>query len=144
MLRKYNALLALGFLCYLVLSTAPALAQIVVVAGTHSSVPELTHEQVEQFYLGRAHSLPDGLALVIADLPAGPVRDEFYRKLTGKNPNQIRAHWSRMVFTGRALPPLEAADVAQLRQWLAARPNLIGYLPASEADTRVRVLLRLP
>jgi hypothetical protein len=144
MLRKCNALLALSCLCCLFLRAAPALAQVLVVAGAQSNVPELTREQVEQFYLGRAHSLPDGLALAIADLPAGPVRDEFYLKLTGKNPNQIRAHWSRMVFTGRALPPVEAADVAQLRQWLAVRPNLIGYLPASEADSRIRVLLRLP
>jgi hypothetical protein len=38
------------------------------------------------------------------DLPNGQVRDEFYLKLTGKNPAQIQAYWSRLVFTGRALP----------------------------------------
>ena len=144
MARKFPVFLPLGVLCALMLLVAPAFAQIVIVAGVQSSVPELTHEQAEQIYLGRTQSLPDGQAITIADLPPGTVRDEFYRKLTGKNPSQIRAHWSRMVFTGRALPPQEAADTAQLRQWLAARPNLIGYMPATDADARVRVLLRLP
>ncbi|NMG73834.1 hypothetical protein GPA25_03585 [Aromatoleum diolicum] len=121
-----------------------ALAQIVIVSGAQSPLPELTRTQVEQFYLGRAHSLPDGVAVTLADLPASPLRDRFYQNLTGKNPGQIRAHWSRMVFTGRALPPQEAADIAQLRQWLNSIPNMIGYMPSAEADSRVRVLLRLP
>lgn len=132
-------LLALGMLL------APAaLAQIVVVAGAGSTLPALTVAQAEQFYLGRASTLPGRVAVTLADLPAGAVRDQFYEQLTRKNPSQIRAHWSRMVFTGRALPPQEAASVEQLRQWLAAQPNLIGYLPVSELDARVRVLLRLP
>nr|WP_246264552.1 hypothetical protein [Aromatoleum toluvorans] len=120
------------------------MAQIVIVAGAQSPLPVLTAAQVEQFYLGRAHTLADGVVVTLADLPAGPARDEFYQLLTHKNPSQIRAHWSRMVFTGRALPPQEAGSVAQLRQWLASQPNLIGYMPAAEADAHVRVLLRLP
>lgn len=137
----------LSRLCLLALALllAPAaFAQIAIVAGARSTLPDLTAAQAEQFYLGRAYSLPDGTAVVLADLPAGGTRDQFYEQLTRKNPNQIRAHWSRMVFTGRALPPQEAASVEQLRQWLAAQPNLIGYLPVSELDARVRVLLRLP
>ncbi|NMG00326.2 hypothetical protein GPA27_23395 [Aromatoleum toluolicum] len=133
--------------CFLLVSllAAPcALAQIVIVAGARSPLPDLTPEQAEQFYLGRAHTLPDGSVVTLADLPTGAVRDQFYQQLTRKNANQIRAHWSRMVFTGRALPPQQAESVAQLRLWLAAQPNLIGYMPAAEADGRVRVLLRLP
>lgn len=141
MSRKHYAILAA---CLTWLMVPCAQAQIVIVSGAQSPLPELTRAQVEQFYLGRAHSLPDGVAVTLADLPTSPLRDQFYQKLTGKNPGQIRAHWSRMVFTGRALPPQEAADIAQLREWLNAKPNMIGYLPSAEADSRVRVLLRLP
>lgn len=133
-----------GFLALSMLAAPRVLAQIVVVAGAQSPLPVLTFTQAEQFYLGRALTLPDGVVVTLADLPAGPIRDEFYQLLTHKNPSQIRAHWSRMVFTGRALPPQEAGSVAQLRQWLASQPNLVGYMPAAEADARVRILLRLP
>ena len=47
------------------------------------------------------------------------------------------------MFTGRALPPKEADSPKQLRGWLAANPNMIGYLSDSEIDDSVRVLLRL-
>ena len=78
------------------------------------------------------------------DLPSGPVRDQFYRLLTGKNPSQIRAYWSRMVFTGRALPPTESADVNDARRILLENPNAIAYLPSTYADDpSLRVLLRL-
>ena len=128
----------------LTLFAAGAPAQVVVVGGPRTAVPELSREQAEQLYLGRARTLPDGNAVSLADLPAGPTRDLFYEQLTGKNPSQIRAHWSRMVFTGRALPPREVTDADQLRSLVAADPTLIGYLPAAAADGRVKILLRLP
>lgn len=132
----------LGVLALLCMNAASA--EILVVAGARSALPELARDTIEQLYLGRVRNLADGTPVMLADLPAGTLRDGFYRRLTGKNPAQIRAHWSRMVFTGRALPPQEATDVEQLRQWLAANPQMIGYLAPADADARVKVLLRLP
>lgn len=123
---------------------AQAEAPIVIVAGAGSAISELSKEQAEQLYLGRVSALRGGTPVSLADLPPGPTRDRFYARLTGKNPSQIRAHWSRMVFTGRALPPREVTDAEQLRALLAADPDLIGYLPATAADDRLKILLRLP
>ncbi|WP_409449972.1 hypothetical protein [Aromatoleum sp.] len=123
---------------------AQAEAPIVIVAGAASTISELSKEQAEQLYLGRASTLRGGTPVSLADLPPGPTRDRFYAKLTGKNPSQIRAYWSRMVFTGRALPPREVTDAEQLRSLLAANPDLIGYLPVTAADDRLKILLRLP
>ena len=64
--------------------------------------------------------------------------------MTGKNPAQIQAYWSRLVFTGRALPPREARSMAEARQWLTDTPNLIGYLDRNEPTAGMRILLRLP
>jgi len=140
--------LAIVFALTLALSMTEAFAEaeapIVIVAGAASAISELSKEQAEQLYLGRASTLRDGTAVSLADLPPGPTRDRFYARLTGKNPSQIRAHWSRMVFTGRALPPREVTDTEQLRSLLAANPDLIGYLPATAADDRLKILLRLP
>lgn len=134
-----------GLFAALLLTCATAAwAEVLIVAGAQSRLPELEHGTLEQLYLGRTRNLEDGTPVLLTDLPAGALRDEFYRKLTGKNPAQIRAHWSRMVFTGRALPPQEAATVKELLQWLEANPNRIGYLAPADADPRLRVLLRLP
>lgn len=145
MLRLFLAiLLALPPALSIKASFAQAETPIVIVAGAGSAISELSKEQAEQLYLGRASTLRGGTPVSLADLPPGPTRDRFYAKLTGKNPSQVRAHWSRMVFTGRALPPREVADAEQLRSLLAADPDLIGYLPTTAADDRLKILLRLP
>jgi len=133
-------------LCAVLLAApgTPAQAGTVLVCAVDSPIASLSREQAEQLYLGRSRELPGGIAVTLVDLPPGPVRDDFYMQLTGKNPAQIRAYWSRMVFTGRALPPREARDVEEALDWLAANPRLIAYLPESAAGPEVRTLLRLP
>lgn len=123
---------------------APAWAQLVVVGSPDLSISRLSAEEAAQFFLGRRKTLDDGTPVTLVDLPAGAARDRFYQQLTDKNPSQIRAYWSRLVFTGRALPPLEAPSAQDARKWIAAGPHTIGYLPEAEAGKDLRVLLRLP
>ena len=139
-LRRWIALASI-----LLMLAAPAVrAEIVLVTAMDSAIEELSRDEAEQLYLGRRATLSARGALILLDLPSGPIRDQFYRLLTGKNPSQIRAYWSRMVFTGRALPPTESADVNDARRILLENPNAIAYLPATYAeDPSLRVLLRL-
>ncbi|MBN8283221.1 hypothetical protein [Zoogloea sp.] len=126
------------------LASSPIRAEILIVTSSRSGPIELTRDQAEKLYLGRSSTFSDGTPASLVDLPNGQVRDEFYLKLTGKNPAQIQAYWSRLVFTGRALPPKEARSLAEARQWLTDTPNLIGYLDRNEPTTGMRILLRLP
>lgn len=136
-------LIRLLALCALLSMAQAALADLVLVSGRASPIVQLTREQAERLYLGRLGALPDGAPVNPLDLPAGPLRDQFYQRLTGKNPNQIRAYWSRLVFAGRAAPPREAASPAEVRSLVAKYPDLVGYLPESEVDGSVRILLRV-
>lgn len=137
------AILRLALLLAL-LSPLAIRAELVLVTGVRSGAVEITRERAEKLFLGRSVTLGDGTPVSLIDLPNGVTRDEFYLKLTGKNPSQIRAYWSHLVFTGRALPPREAESVAEARQWLAETPNLIGYMERSDVSPGLRILLRLP
>ena len=139
-LRRWIALASI-----LLMLAAPAVrAEIVLVTAMDSAIEALSRDEAEQLYLGRRATLSARGALILLDLPSGPVRDQFYRLLTGKNPSQIRAYWSRMVFTGRALPPTESADANDAQRILLENPNAIAYLPSTYADDpSLRVLLRL-
>lgn len=124
--------------------TSAAQAEVVLVTSARSGPIELSREQAEKLYLGRSTTLGDGTPVNLVDLPNGSTRDEFYVKLTGKNPTQIQAYWSRIVFTGRASPPKEAGSIAEARQWLIDTPNIIGYLERNDVSPGLRILLRLP
>mgnify|MGYP006995469904 FL=1 len=139
-MRPLRALLLLVAL----LASSPNRAEILIVPGHRTGPIGWTRDQAETPYPDRSSTVSDGTPASLVDLPNGQVRDEFYLKLTGKNPAQIQAYWSRLVFTGRALPPKEARSLAEARQWLTDTPNLIGYLDRNEPTTGMRILLRLP
>lgn len=137
-------LLAWALALPLALGIQFAWADIALVTGRQSSIQGLGREEATQLYLGHRATLANGQAAVLIDLPPGPVRDAFYLDLTGKNPAQIRAYWSRQVFTGRALPPRQASGMEEILRWLAEGRASLAYLPMEALDPRVRVLLTLP
>ena len=98
----------------------------------------LSKDQVANLYLGRANDLK------VLDLPDGnPVRESFYKKATDRDSAQIKAVWSRVVFTGKGQPPKEMPDAAAVKKAVAADPKVVGYIEKSAADASVKVVLEL-
>ena len=121
----------------LALGLHAATLQAQVVVG-HPSAPALNAAQVSDIYQGKSQ------AATPLDLPeAAPVRTDFYRKATGKEPAQVRALWARLAFTGKAQPPRELPDAAAVRKAVAADPKAIAYLDKAAVDGSVKVLLEL-
>lgn len=141
---------AVSLLCCLVCACAlPLQAQaqsrareLVVIVSAKSPVTALQREQVAGIFLAEATRFPGGAEVTAVDLRLGsPVRNEFYRKVAGYSPEQMKAHWSKMIFTGRAQPPREAAGNAAVRRMVAANPALIGYIERYALNASVRAVL---
>jgi ABC-type phosphate transport system substrate-binding protein len=134
-------LLALCTLCFVVTNAS---AELVVIVSSRNPNPVLNAEQVSAIFLGQTGSFPDGAAAVAIDQGLGAAqRDLFYRQLTGKTPALLKAHWSKMVFTGRGQPPREAASDAAVRRMVADNPSMIGYIERAALDPSVRPVLVL-
>ncbi|EKU80506.1 MULTISPECIES: hypothetical protein [Massilia] len=131
--------LVLGLAC------ANASAELVVVVSSRSQVAAINADQVAAIFLGHASRFPDGTQAVAVDQQLGASqRDSFYRELTGKTPALLKAHWSKMVFTGRGQPPREASGDAGVRRLVAENPAMIGYIGRDALDASVRAVLVLP
>lgn len=97
-------LLLLGLLAFGPL--ASAWADLVVVTNPKSGIDRMSREEVVFVFLGRWRQLPSGIAAVPIDLPIdSPERAAFYRQLVSKSPSEIKAYWSRLMFSGGARPP---------------------------------------
>jgi ABC-type phosphate transport system substrate-binding protein len=117
-------------------------AELVVIVSARSQVSTLRPDQVAAIFLGQAARFPDGVEAVPLDQPLGsPLRDEFYERVASKTPALLKAHWSKMVFTGRGQPPGEALDNAAVRRRVAENPELIGYIERGALDASVRPVL---
>ncbi len=131
----------LAFLLALCARQAVA-AELVVIVSSKNPVTTLRPDQVAEIFLGQIASFPGGLDAVALDQNLGsPVRDAFYSKVASKSPPLVKAHWTKMIFTGRGQPPKEAGDSAAVRRKVAANPSLIGYIDKAALDDSVRAVL---
>jgi ABC-type phosphate transport system substrate-binding protein len=128
--------------CYAGLAVADDLA---VVVSARSPVQTLRPDQVAAIFLGQAPRFPNGAVATALDHPIGsPERDQFYLRVAGKTPALLKAHWSKMVFTGRGQPPRELPGSAAVRKAVAEDPALIGYIGREALDPSVRQVLLVP
>jgi hypothetical protein len=131
------ALFALG----MTLGGQAALADVVAVVSAKSAITSLTADQVADIFLGRVSRFPNGLLAVPIDLRDGaPERDRFYARIAGKSPAQVKAYWSKIIFTGRGQPPKAVSSDIDMKKLIAANLTAIGYIDASMLDSTVRAL----
>jgi ABC-type phosphate transport system substrate-binding protein len=129
-IHKTIAALALG------LSGFAAWGQIVVI-GNPAAAP-LTKDQVSDLFLGKNQSLTP-----IDQAEGGAVYADFYKKATGRDVAQVKATWSRLVFTGKGQAPKQVPDSAAVKKAVAADPKAVGYIEKSAVDGSVKALLTL-
>lgn len=119
-----------------------AQAQVAVIVNLKSSLSTLTPEQAAGLFLGKSSTVPGGGPAVLVDLPdSSAVREQFYSKAAGKTPPQVKAAWSRLTFSGKATPPKELATAVDVKKYVAANADAIGYIEKSAVDATVKVVL---
>lgn len=125
------------------LLSLPLMAGNLVVIG-HPSVPDgISQNQVRDIFLGRSQQLPDGSTATPLEMSdSSPHKATFHSLYTGRSLSQLNAFWSQQVFTGRGQPPRSLDSVAAMRSTVASTPGALGYLPESEVDDSVKVILR--
>ena len=124
------------------LAAVPAIADVVAVVSAKSAVTVLSRSQLADIFLGKASRFPNGVPAVPIDQADGSVaRDEFYAKLDGKSASQLKAYWSKIIFTGRGQPPPVVANSNEMKRRLIGNPAAIGYIETNQVDDTVRVVL---
>jgi ABC-type phosphate transport system substrate-binding protein len=124
------------------LSTGAVMADVVAVVSAKSPITTLSTSQVQDIFLGKTSRFPNGaLALPIDQAEGSAVREEFYAKMAGRSAAQMKAYWSKIIFTGRGQPPQEAANSVEMKKRLIENPAAIGYIEKNLVDSSVRVVL---
>lgn len=138
-----------SYICILVfvstLLSVSSTAEVKIIA--HSSVKDtsLSKEVAADIFLGKLENLPSGTKAIAIDQEIGEdVRDEFYQKIANKNAAQLKAYWSRLIFTGQGLPPKQVLDDDEVLELVSDNPNLIGYVSGDTDTMGTKVLLSVP
>jgi hypothetical protein len=135
------ALIKSSLTLLLCLLTGSALADLVVVTSPKSGIERLSRQEVVYLFMGRLRQLPNGAPAVPLDLAESQSeRTDFYRQLVSKEPAEIKAYWSRLVFSGGSHPPLVVESREDLIRQIQGTPGAIGYIERSKLDGRLRIV----
>jgi len=117
----------------------PASAETVVIVSQKNPATRMFSEQASQFFLGKSN-----LFTPVDQPESSAIRADFYHKVAEKDTAQVKAIWSKLVFTGKAVQPKEYASNTEVKKAVAADPKAIGYIDKSAVDDSVKVILTLP
>jgi len=113
---------------------------VIVHPSNNSAVDEAV---ISKLYLGKDKSFADGSAAVPMALPeANATTESFNEKVLKKSNSQLKAYWSKLIFTGKGTPPKEVGSDDELVALIASNPNFIGYVDASKVTDKVKVVAK--
>jgi len=134
------AALALGALAL----AASAKADLYVIVNAVNPVKTLSQKEVVDIFMGRTRAFAGGEFAQALDLPRdSAARAAFYLALTGMSPAQVNSYWSRLMFSGRTMPPQQLSGEPAMQEQVRRTPGAIGYLSADPSDKNLHVVLVL-
>ena len=132
-------LLMLAALCI------PSMVAAAIAVVVHpSNQTTMTQDDLVRMYTGKLSTFPDGASAVPVNLAVSEaVRGDFDQKALGRSSAQVKAYWSKLVFTGKGTPPKEVDSASEVLNLVANNPNIIGYVAADSVSDNVKVLLTI-
>lgn len=104
----------------------------------------LTDKDISRAFLGKLKTFADGQSIEpINSKSSNAARTEFEQKVLKKSSSQVKAYWSKLVFTGKGKPPQELASDSDILKAVASSANAIGYVDAKSVDGSVKVVKTL-
>ncbi len=115
-------------------------AQIVVVVNP-ANTNTLDSKVVQRIFLGKDKKFGDGSTTIAVNQVADTqIRQNFDQSILGRNSSQVSAYWSKLVFTGKGIPPKEVNSDADVIDLVSKNPSVIGYIDKASATDAVKVI----
>lgn len=135
-MRKFCLVPALFVSCQLMADVA------VVVHPANTTAMETS--EIAKLYLGRSKSFADGTAAIpLALSESSAATPIFNEKILNKTGSQMKAYWSKLVFTGKGTPPQELLTDKEVIDLVSQNPNMIGYIKKESVTAAVKVVATL-
>ena len=116
----------------------------IVIVAHPTNTNTVSAEELQRLYTGKMSSFANGDSAVPLNLAdANTLRTQFDEKALGRSSSQVKAYWSKLVFTGKGTPPKEVANETEMLQLVSSNPNILGYVSSSADTSKVKVLLTL-
>jgi ABC-type phosphate transport system substrate-binding protein len=101
----------------------------------------VSDKEISRLFLGKLKKFSGGESATPVNSKSGnTVRADFEQKVLNKSTSQIKAYWSKRVFSGKGKPPKEVDNDAAVIAFVAANTGAIGYVNSASVDETVKVV----
>ncbi|WP_053979501.1 phosphate ABC transporter substrate-binding protein [Marinagarivorans algicola] len=119
---------------------APVFAEVVVIVNP-ANTANISDDDIGRLFLGKKSKFSDGSKAIPIYLAQGhAARDEFNKKALGKSSSQLKAYWSKLIFTGKGTPPNALGSVNDVIEKISTDPSAIAYIDAASVNDSVKVV----
>lgn len=137
-LLKRGSLILLASLCAY---ANTSLAEVVIIVNPAIKLDSLSKSDVARIFLGKTAQLPSGQDITpLNQYFSSETRGEFDKKMLRKSPGQMKAYWSKQLFTGEGSPPEEVPGDLDVLKMILQDKSYIGYVDDSVVNEGVKVL----
>ncbi len=128
-------------LLFTLLSSTVAVYANVAVIVNPSNNSKISDQDIGRIFLGKLKKFSNGEKAVALNLKFGSeTRNDFEQKVLNKSSRQIKAYWSKLVFSGKGKPPPELISDKDVLALVSADSNVIAYVDAASVDGSVKVI----
>lgn len=91
--------------------------------------------------MGKTKSFSNGRPIILISVSSSePITDEFNSKVLGKSSSQVKAYWSKILFTGKGTPPQEMDSNNDIIAAISSNPDAIAFIDTSAVTSAVKVI----
>jgi ABC-type phosphate transport system substrate-binding protein len=107
----------------------------VLVANKGVQISQITDADLRAIFTGKKTRFADGSHAVPVTLKGGATHEVFLKNHLGEGPEEFRAQWRKLVFTGQGAMPISFNSESALIEYVAVTPGAVGYVSRiSERD----------
>lgn len=137
-LVKYIAISILMFL------SSGLNAATVVIVNSANPDTAITKKVAKKIFMGKASSTGSAEVIPVDQEEGSQIRGLYYSKVANKSRGKMKSYWSKMIFSGKAVPPEVVIGDAAVIAWVSKHKDAIGYVDSQSVSGEVKVILELP
>jgi ABC-type phosphate transport system substrate-binding protein len=120
--------------------SAAGAQDVVLVANKGVQIFQITNADLRAIFLGTKTRFSDGSHAVPVTLKGGAVHEVFLKNYVGEGPEEFRAQWRKLMFTGQGAMPRAFDSESSLIEYVAATPGAVGYVSRISSQDHVKLL----
>lgn len=98
----------------------------------------ISAEDLKSVLLGNKTKWDGGGLIKLVVLTSGPAHEHVMQTHAQRSADQFDKYWKKLVFTGKGVMPVQAADEAAMIDYVARTPGALGYVSPAAVTDRVK------